>query len=153
MNASNRATKIVENSVTGFAALIGLFSSIKTFMSPSTDEDGIANKFPEIDDEMVELSLKITDEDDVRNAEKTIEHWCSFLHVIKSSYAVFTMFSSFLLVIFIILDLTLDNTSLVPVNLTLIILGGIALFSALLNLHLLMRFTFTVMGKGNRTWC
>ncbi|CAB4432252.1 unnamed protein product [Rhizophagus irregularis] len=39
----------------------------------STDEDCIAIKFSEVSDESVDLSLKTTDEDDIRNTENTIE--------------------------------------------------------------------------------
>src|ERR1044072_296026 len=95
---------------------------------------------------MVELSLKTTDEDDMRNTERTIEHWCTFLHLMKSVYTVFTMFSSFLLIVFIILDIAFKDSSTFSVNVALVSFGGAALIGALLNLYFLKRFTFT--GDG-----
>jgi hypothetical protein len=148
MAATSGVTKIVEYSVAGFASLMTFLTSLKGFITPSADEDSTAIKFSDIDDEQVELSLNNADEDDIRNTERTIEYWCTCLRFMKISYTIYTMFGSFLLIVFIILDLTFkEDTSVLPINLTLITFGGVACVIALLNLSFLKRFTFTGDGE------
>ncbi|CAB4480850.1 hypothetical protein RhiirA5_365597 [Rhizophagus irregularis] len=141
-------TKIVENSVTGVASLMTLLLNLRSFMTPSTDDDNIAIKFSEVSDESVELSLKTTDEDDIRNTENTIELWCGWLLVMRSFYTTFTMFSSLLLIVFIILDFTLQQKNVVPINTAIIIFGLISLILAGLIRYSLKLFTLT--GDGGK---
>ncbi|GBC02392.1 hypothetical protein RclHR1_00460030 [Rhizophagus clarus] len=141
-------SKIVENSVAGVVSLLSFIGSIKSFITPSTDDDCIALKFSEVCPEYVDLSMKTTDEDDIRNTENTIERWCTYLQIMKSLYTIIIMFSSLLFIIFIILDFTLKETNVIPVNLAIIIFGAIALMGALINRYFLKRFTFT--GDGGK---
>ncbi|PKY39815.1 hypothetical protein RhiirA4_448959 [Rhizophagus irregularis] len=140
-------TKIVENAVVGIASLMSLFSNLRSFMTPSTDDDSIDIKFSEVCDESVELSLKITDEDDIRNTENTIETWNFWLLAMKSFYTGFTIFSSLLFIVFIILDLTsLQEKNAVPINMAIIIFGVVSLFFTCLIHFSLKIFTLTSEG-------
>jgi hypothetical protein len=141
-------TKTVENAVTGVGALIGVLSSLKDFLTKSTDDDCIGIKFSEVCDESVELSLKTTDEDDIRNTENTIECWCKWLHRMKSFYTTFTMFSSLLLIVFIIIDFTSQGKNVVQINKAIIIFGGISLIFVCSIRYSLKIFTFT--GDGGK---
>ncbi|CAB4419545.1 unnamed protein product [Rhizophagus irregularis] len=126
-----------------------LLLNLRSFMTPSTDDDSIiAIKFSEVSDESVELSLKTTDEDDIRNTENTIEFWCGWLLVMKSFYTTFTMFSSLLLIVFIILDFTLQQKNVVPINTAIIIFGLVSLTLAGLIRYSLNIFTLT--GDGGK---
>ncbi|PKY58074.1 hypothetical protein RhiirA4_511644 [Rhizophagus irregularis] len=79
LDGNSGITKIVENAAVGVGSLMTLLTSFKDFMTKtSTDEDCIAIKFSEVSDESVDLSLKTTDEDDIRNTENTIECWCKW---------------------------------------------------------------------------
>lgn len=148
LRKSGGLTKIVENAVVGVGSLMKIFSDLRSFATSSTDDDCIAIKFSEVDDESVDLSLKITDEDDIRNTENTIEYWNSWLIMLKSFYTTFTLFSSLLLIVFIILDFTSDEKNVVPINLAIIIFGVISLIFSGLIRYSLKIFTFT--GDGGK---
>jgi hypothetical protein len=140
LNAASAITQIAENAVAGLVTLLGLAGSVKDFMGKPGEEDkdnNIAIKFSDIEPDMVKLSLKTTDEDDVRNAESTIENWNKLLQFLKLSYTLITLFGSFLLLVFIIFDFTTPDSLLVPVNALLIALGTIFLARVLIDLYLL----------------
>src|SRR4051794_980215 len=141
LNATSNVTKIAENAVAGLVTLISLAGSVKEFMGkPGEDKgDSVTIKFSDIEPDMVELSLRTTDEDDVRNTENTIENWNKLLQFLKLSYTLITLFGSFLLLVFIILDFTTPGSSSVPVNATLISLGLLFLVRVLADLFLLKR--------------
>ncbi|CAB4432259.1 unnamed protein product [Rhizophagus irregularis] len=149
LDGNSGITKIVENAAVGVGSLMTLLTSFKDFMTKtSTDEDCIAIKFSEVSDESVDLSLKTTDEDDIRNTENTIECWCKWLHRMKSFYTTFTLFSSLLLIVFIILNFTSQGKNVISINVAIIIFGGISLILAGTIRYSLSIFTFS--GDGGK---
>ncbi|POG62661.1 hypothetical protein GLOIN_2v1784985 [Rhizophagus irregularis DAOM 181602=DAOM 197198] len=149
LDGNSGITDLVENAAVGVGSLMTLLTSFKDFMTKtSTDEDCIAIKFSEVSDESVDLSLKTTDEDDIRNTENTIECWCKWLQRMKSFYTTFTLFSSLLLIVFIILNFTSQGKNVISINVTIIIFGGISLILAGTIRYSLSIFTFS--GDGGK---
>lgn len=150
LNATSAVTKIAENAVAGLVSLTSLAGNVKEFMSKPVEEEkdnDVATKFTEAIEDGIELSLGHTDEDDVRNAERTIETWNIKLHDLKLSYTAITLVGSFLLLVFIVLDFANLRGSSIPVNVTLIGLGVIFLVYVLISYFHLKRYTFTTEGE------
>jgi hypothetical protein len=148
LEGNSGITKVVENAVTGVGALMGLLASFRDFVTKSTEDDCVDIKFSDVCSESVDLSLKTTDEDDIRNTEDTIERWCKWLQRMKTFYTTFTMFSSLLIIVFIILNFTSQGKNVVPINYAIIAFGGISLIIVSLIRYSLKIFTFT--GDGGK---